>query len=67
MAELSEKARRLLDEPNLGFLATLNANGSPQVSPVWIDREHGRVLVNTAAGRARSGACVATLGSRSRW
>jgi PPOX class probable F420-dependent enzyme len=51
--ELSEEARRLIDEPNLGFLATVNRDGSPQVSPVWIDDEEGQVLVNTAAGRAK--------------
>ena len=53
MQEPSEEARRLIDEPNLGFLATVNRDGSPQVSPVWIDREDAHVLVNTAAGRAK--------------
>ena len=53
MAGLSERARRLIDEPNLAYLATINTDGSPQVSPVWIDRENGRVVVNTAAGRVK--------------
>ena len=53
MAGLSEKARALLDEPNLAFLATLSADGSPQVTPVWIDYEDGAVLVNTAVGWAK--------------
>ena len=53
MAELSSKAKELLDQPNLGFLATVNSDGSPQVSPVWIDRDDGRIVVNTAAGRAK--------------
>jgi PPOX class probable F420-dependent enzyme len=53
MAELTEKARSLIDEPNFAFLATVDEDGSPQVSPVWIDREDGRVLVNTAAGRVK--------------
>ena len=38
MADLSAAAKALADEPNLAFLATLNADGSPQLTPVWIDR-----------------------------
>jgi PPOX class probable F420-dependent enzyme len=53
MAELTEKSRTLIDAPNFAFLATLDADGSPQVSPVWIDRDGDTVLVNTAAGRAK--------------
>jgi PPOX class probable F420-dependent enzyme len=53
MAELSSKAQDLIDQPNLGYLATVNSDGSPQVSPVWIDRDDGRIVVNTAAGRAK--------------
>lgn len=53
MADLSAKAKALIDEPNLAFLATLNADGSPQLTPVWIDREDGTVLVNTAVGRMK--------------
>ncbi len=53
MAELTEKARTLIDQPNFAYLATVNDDGSPQVSPVWIDREDGRVLINTATGRAK--------------
>jgi PPOX class probable F420-dependent enzyme len=53
MAELSDKARELVDGRNLAFLATLDPDGSPQVSPVWIDREDGRLLVNAAVGRVK--------------
>ncbi len=53
MAELNEKARTLIDEPNLAFLATVMPDGSPQVSPVWIDREDGYVRFNTAVGRVK--------------
>ena len=53
MAGLSEKAQQLIDEPNFGYLATLDPDGSPQVSPVWIDRRDGRLVVNTATGRAK--------------
>ena len=53
MAELNEKARRLLGEPNLAFLATVMPDGAPQVSPVWVDLENGYVRVNTAVGRVK--------------
>ena len=53
MAALPEETKTLVDEPNLGFLATVNEDGSPQLSPVWIDREDGTLLVNTAVGRVK--------------
>ncbi len=34
-------------------LATLNADGTPQVTPVWIDWDGTHVLVNTAQGRVK--------------
>jgi PPOX class probable F420-dependent enzyme len=51
--ELSERAKRLISEPNLAHLATLLPDGSPQVTPVWVDFEDGRVVVNTASGRVK--------------
>lgn len=53
MAQLSEKAKRLISAPNIGNLATLMADGSPHLTPVWIDYEDNRVLVNTAEGRQK--------------
>jgi PPOX class probable F420-dependent enzyme len=53
MLELSATARRLLEEPNLAFLATVMPDGSPQVTPVWIALEDGYVTVNTAVGRVK--------------
>lgn len=35
-------------------LATVMANGSPQVTPVWFDYHDGLVRVNTAHGRVKS-------------
>ena len=34
-------------------LATVNADGTPQVTPVWIDWDGKHVLVNTAQGRVK--------------
>ena len=39
MAGLSERARELLTGTNFAFLAELMEDGSPHVSPVWIDVE----------------------------
>jgi PPOX class probable F420-dependent enzyme len=34
-------------------LATVMPDGSPQVTPVWVDYKDGKVLVNTARGRTK--------------
>lgn len=53
MAELSDKARGLFEDPNLLFVGTVNADGSPQVTPVWTALDNGRITFNTAVGRAK--------------
>ena len=53
MAELSDKARELFEAPNLLFVATVNQDGSPQVTPVWTHTQDGYVTFNTARGRAK--------------
>jgi PPOX class probable F420-dependent enzyme len=49
----SESVRRLFQSKNFGFLATLMPDGSPQVTPVWVDIDDGHVIVNTAIGRLK--------------
>ena len=54
MAErLPEPARTLLESPNVAHLATLMADGTPHVTPVWVDVEDSIVLVNSAEGRVK--------------
>lgn len=53
MAALSEDVRRKLEEPTFWHFATAAPDGTPTVSPVWVDVEDGYVLVNTAAGRLK--------------
>jgi PPOX class probable F420-dependent enzyme len=53
-AVLSPKARELIERPVLASLATLNADGSPQISPVWIDLDGDNVVFNTARGRVKA-------------
>ena len=44
----------LLKKPAFANLATLNADGSPQVTPVWVDFDGTHVIVNTARGRVKA-------------
>jgi PPOX class probable F420-dependent enzyme len=53
MAELSEKARKLFEDPNFLFVATINADGSPQVTPVWTALDNDHITFNTAVGRVK--------------
>jgi PPOX class probable F420-dependent enzyme len=51
---LSEKARALIARPVLASLATLNPDGSIQMTPLWIDRDGDDVVFNTAQGRKKA-------------
>jgi PPOX class probable F420-dependent enzyme len=51
--QLSEAAQKLFREPNFAHLATLMPDGSPQVTPVWVDFDGKFILVNTAEGRRK--------------
>lgn len=50
---LSDSSRKLVEEPNLAVLATLNPDGGPQSSVVWIDLDGDDILVSTQAGRRK--------------
>jgi PPOX class probable F420-dependent enzyme len=49
----SEPVSRLIQGKNFGFLATLMPDGSPQVTPTWLDIEGEYIIVNTAQGRLK--------------
>ena len=51
---LSSKARDLISRPVLASVATLNPDGSPQITPVWIDLDGDHVVFNTAQGRIKA-------------
>ena len=53
MAALAESVRKLVEEPNFASLATLMPDGSPQVTPMWIDTDGEYVYINTAEGRQK--------------
>lgn len=50
---LSESALRLADGKNYAVLATVNADGSPQTSVVWVGRDGGDLLLSTVEGRVK--------------
>ena len=57
MAALKEKERRFLDEnPFVGVVTTLRADGSPHSTVVWVDVEDGKVSFNTATRPGEAGA-----------
>jgi predicted pyridoxine 5'-phosphate oxidase superfamily flavin-nucleotide-binding protein len=43
--------RRLFEGKNLVFIASLMKDGSPQVTPTWVDIEDGTIVINTAVGK----------------
>lgn len=53
MATIPEEAIPLLEGQHLAHVATLMADGSPQVTPVWIGHEGDIVTFNTAKGRLK--------------
>jgi PPOX class probable F420-dependent enzyme len=53
MTALPELARELIDGQNFASVATIQADGSPQSSIVWVRRDGDDVLFSTAKGRRK--------------
>ena len=51
--KISPDVEKLLQDKNLAFVATLMKDGSPQITPTWIDLIDGVIIVNTAEGRIK--------------
>ena len=52
--KLSDKAKKLIDGKNFANVATLMPDGSPQVTPVWIDRDGDTIILNGTRSRQRT-------------
>ncbi|MEU5686681.1 PPOX class F420-dependent oxidoreductase [Streptomyces venezuelae] len=52
-AQLSDDLKALLDTPVFINVATIQPDGSPQVSPVWVKRDGDDVLFSTTVGRRK--------------
>jgi PPOX class probable F420-dependent enzyme len=50
---IPDKYRDLFTKRAFASLATLMPDGSPQVTPVWVDLEGDLIIVNTAKGRQK--------------
>ena len=50
---LNDEIRRLLDGRHFAVLATINPDGAPQTSAMWVGRDGDDVLMSTVAGRRK--------------
>lgn len=53
-AALTDAARRLLDGRSFATVATVNPDGQPQTSVVWVARDGDAVLFSTTASRQKA-------------
>jgi PPOX class probable F420-dependent enzyme len=53
MAAIPEKYRDLFTKKAFAHVATVGANGAPQVTPVWVDYDGTHVRFGTARGRVK--------------
>ena len=51
---ITKKTIKILEGKNFASLATINRDGSPQVSVVWIDYKDNHILINTAKNRIKT-------------
>jgi PPOX class probable F420-dependent enzyme len=51
---LTDAAKRLLDANTFAILSTINPDGSPQSSVIWIKRDGDDVLFSTILGRRKT-------------
>jgi PPOX class probable F420-dependent enzyme len=54
MAAIPDEAKPLFEGKHFAHVATLNSDGSPQVSAVWIGLDGDLVTFNTAEGRLKT-------------
>src|SRR5919107_3176418 len=45
--------KSLFENKNFAFVATSMKDGSPQITPTWVDIQDNHILVNTALGRLK--------------
>ncbi|MEU8076132.1 PPOX class F420-dependent oxidoreductase [Catellatospora citrea] len=48
----------LLNEPQLAHVGVVDFDGSPHVTPVWVDTDGEHILFNTAKGRVKYNSMV---------
>jgi PPOX class probable F420-dependent enzyme len=53
MTAIPEKYQDIVQKRTFAMFATIMPDGQPQITPVWVDAENGRILINTAKGRQK--------------
>ena len=53
LRQITPEVESLFKGKNFACFATVMADGSPQVTPVWVDYSDGNILINTAEGRTK--------------
>ena len=53
MAHLPDEVRHALEGKNFWSLATLNPDGSPQNTIVWVDTRDDKIVINSIIGRKK--------------
>lgn len=53
MADIPDEFTDLFDRKTVASFATVHPDGTPHVTPVWIDYDGDHLLVNTARGRQK--------------
>jgi PPOX class probable F420-dependent enzyme len=53
MITIPDSHRDILEKRSLAYVATVDADGTPQVTPVWIEYDGQYLIFNTARGRKK--------------
>jgi PPOX class probable F420-dependent enzyme len=54
MAVIPDEAKHLFENKDFAHVATINSDGTPQVSAVWIGIDGDLITFNTAEGRVKT-------------
>ena len=61
MAGIPDKYKDILGKKAFANIATVNGDGTPQVTPVWVDYDGTHIRFNTAKGRVKDRGRVADI------
>lgn len=53
MVKIPETHRDILESKSFAHVATVDADGTPQVTPVWVEYDGEYILINSAQGRKK--------------
>ena len=53
MAKLTDRQIEFLKEPYIAEFVTLMKDGSPQITPVWVDTDGEHIIVNSEESRVK--------------